>query len=690
MVIQYRPEIDGLRAVAVLSVILFHSGIGVAAGGYVGVDVFFVISGYLIASIILAEISAGRFSLLRFYERRARRILPALLLVTIVATIPAWVVLLPVALHRFGDSVIGVATFTSNFVFWRQQGYFEESSEWSPLIHTWSLGVEEQFYIVFPFLLLLMSRLRRELMFAGLLLCVLGSLALSIWAVDYQSQQKVTSAAFFLLPFRAWELGIGALIAIHQQGQAKFVASRKIGDFLAAGGLGLIVYATLTLDSDSSFPGLSAAVPAIGSALVIVGAGSGTRTARCLSAKPVVFIGLISYSLYLWHQVLMAYWRNVTGRTDFNGATIIGLLGASLALSYLSFRFVEKPFRNKNFLKGRTILGLGAAGLLFVAGVGKVTKQAVKHKEELLAFELSKGGYVYFQNMDERKFMRARLQYDLPDAEAVVMGSSRIMQVGSEELGKSVLNLGVSGASVEDYVSFVPEAIKKVGAHEVYLGADPWLFNENARQERWRSVEGMYRYWSRFMEGCGSILDARSYMDSEGAGERNQIWTTRLYRMVNRRQYWTDNARREEVAKKRFDGFHVYDRRYATKSEAAIEKGFRSILDYSMRNYAMDGASRREYVRLIDCLKRSGMRVVLVLSPYHPRLFEIMREERPEFLRAEMEFRTIAERMGVKIVGSYNGASVGCGAREFYDGMHPRESCMRKVMNEAVAGAMKE
>ncbi len=209
--IAYRPEVDGLRALAVLPVILFHAGFSAFSGGFVGVDVFFVINGYLITGIILAEISGDRFSIVSFYERRARRLLPALFVVMAVTLPFAWAWLLPSDMIDFGESLIAVATFCSNVLFWRESDYFSGDASLKPLLHTWSLAVEEQYYLLFPPLLLLLTRLRTQVMTCVLIIAALASLTMASWGTTHKP-----TAAFYLLPTRGWELLIGALLAIWQ------------------------------------------------------------------------------------------------------------------------------------------------------------------------------------------------------------------------------------------------------------------------------------------------------------------------------------------------------------------------------------------------------------------------------------------------------------------------------------------
>jgi len=265
MTIKYRREIDGLRALAVLSVILFHAGFEVLAGGFVGVDIFFVISGYLIATIIVTDLEDKKFSLLNFYERRARRILPALFLVMLVSIPFAWLWLIPSDLKDFSKSLIAVPLFVSNILFWRESGYFDAAAEFKPLLHTWSLAVEEQYYLVFPLLLIFLWRFKRGFVLFALIGIFVASLALSDWAVDAKP-----AAAFYSLFTRGWELLVGVLVALFLLIRKDFEPSRKSAEFGSLVGLILIFYSIFTFNKLTPFPGLYALFPTIGASLVIL------------------------------------------------------------------------------------------------------------------------------------------------------------------------------------------------------------------------------------------------------------------------------------------------------------------------------------------------------------------------------------------------------------------------------------
>jgi peptidoglycan/LPS O-acetylase OafA/YrhL len=350
----YRREIDGLRALAVLPVIFYHAGFDAFRGGFVGVDVFFVISGYLITSVILADLQTGTFSLVSFYERRARRILPALLLVTAVCIPVAWVVLIPGDLRDFCRSLSAVAVFGSNILFWSESGYFDTAAPLKPLLHTWSLAVEEQFYLLYPLGLLFAWKLGTRWTLRLLAALAVASLGLAHWGALH-----MPSATFFLLPTRGWELLLGALIAFSAAKPRQSEPGRGTREAAAVLGLCLVIAAVFWFDESTPFPSLYALVPTVGTALLILFATPGTMTGRLLGNRWLVGIGLISYSAYLWHHPLFVFARNLAPGDP--GTSMFLLLSiASVGLAFLSWRFVEQPFRRKG-VPGRRIIFSGAA-----------------------------------------------------------------------------------------------------------------------------------------------------------------------------------------------------------------------------------------------------------------------------------------------------------------------------------------
>jgi len=340
--VKYRPEIDGLRALAVVPVILFHAGFHSFSGGFVGVDVFFVISGYLITSIILAELEDGRFSIVNFYERRARRILPVLFFVMAACFPFAWFYLMPVDMKDFIQSLLAVSTFSSNILFWLESDYFDTAAELKPLLHTWSLAVEEQYYIFFPLFLMFTWRMGKAWVLATLVLIFLVSLGMGQWGA-YHSP----TAAFYLLPTRGWELLIGVFAAFYFNRQVPVLTNVWLNNLLSLAGLSLIGFSIFAFDETVPFPGVFALVPTVGTLLIILFAQQGTLVNRMLSLKLFVGIGLISYSAYLWHQPIFAFVK-YTSFTEPSAELMISLCMGIGLLAYLSWRFVEKPFRNKS------------------------------------------------------------------------------------------------------------------------------------------------------------------------------------------------------------------------------------------------------------------------------------------------------------------------------------------------------
>lgn len=359
---RHRSDIDGLRAVSIIPVLLFHAGIAGFDGGFVGVDVFFVISGFLITALIAEEMRQERFSLVRFYERRIRRILPALLVMLLACTVVASALLLPVDFREFSDSLTAAVLSVSNVFFWRQAGYFDEEALMKPLLHTWSLGVEEQFYLAFPLYLMAVLRWGRGRWVAAVLPVALLSLALSVYGLAHKPD-----VAFYLLPTRAWELLVGSLLALGAVPGLRGRLANELGGLL---GLGLIGWSVVTFTEHTPFPGLNALYPCLGAALVIHTGAAGTLVARLLSVRTLVFTGMISYSLYLWHWPVLVFAYYYT-MAPLGAVETAAALAASVALAVLSWRYVETPLRRGGSpIAGRRAFGFAATATMLFVGAG--------------------------------------------------------------------------------------------------------------------------------------------------------------------------------------------------------------------------------------------------------------------------------------------------------------------------------
>jgi peptidoglycan/LPS O-acetylase OafA/YrhL len=504
----YRPDIDGLRAVAVLSILLFHLDVSAFGGGYVGVDIFYVISGYLITTIIIRELAAGEFSIARFYERRVRRILPALV-VTLVATLLAGALMLgPDQFSDLARSAGATTLFGSNFFFYFGAGYFDGPSELKPLLHTWSLAIEEQFYILFPFLLILISSKLSGRYAPWLILIAVLSLAASVIGTGADE-----NAAFFLLPFRGWELLIGSILAL---GVVPQLADKRLLNALSAAGLAMMLFSILAYSSATPFPGIAAAVPTLGTALVIyTGIGNETAVNRLLSARPMVFVGLISYSLYLWHWPAIVYAKLylINEPTDLEK---LAILVATLIVATLSWRFVETPFRDRTFLAPRerlfaTFAAVGAiilgASYVVVANDGFPGRAS---SENLNAQLMADPGWQHWKDCEE-----------LGEEEAEALA---LCTIGVESGSESLLFWGDSHALA--LASAVNASAKRVGVGgriAVRTGCAPLLGIDREGQSSCSEFNAdVLDYLARRPELDTVILAARWALSTNGSRYKNE------------------------------------------------------------------------------------------------------------------------------------------------------------------------
>lgn len=345
-----------------LSVLFFHAGFDHFSGGFVGVDVFFVISGYLITMIILREIEAARFTVAGFYERRVRRIFPALFVVVAFALIAGAAILAPIDLRELGASAAATTVFASNMYFWWRVGYFDGPAHEKPLLHTWSLAVEEQFYLLFPLILVFIARYLRGRYGVLIAACVVVSFFLSLRATATEP-----SAAFYWAPMRAWELMTGALLAV---GAVPAIRNAAVREAAGVAGLLLVLASFVLISAETPFPGVAAVAPVLGTALLIhTGESGDCRINRLLAVRPLVFGGLISYSLYLWHWPLLVYAKFLAIR-ELTTAESAGVLILSFFAAVASWKFVETPFRNREFLRRRSLFAWSAAVMSVVMAAG--------------------------------------------------------------------------------------------------------------------------------------------------------------------------------------------------------------------------------------------------------------------------------------------------------------------------------
>jgi len=675
MNLHYRKEIDGLRSIAVISVVFFHAGFELFKGGFVGVDVFFVISGYLITNIILTEIINNKFSIKKFYERRARRILPALSLVMF-TTIPlAFMFLTRSELSSFLKSLVATSIFFSNIFFWKEAPYFGSEAELKPLLHTWSLSIEEQFYILFPIILIFLWKLKKELIIYFLIITLVSSLLLAELA-----SKNFPNANFYFIFTRAWELAIGATVAFYYTYKKRNNFSKNLNQSFSLIGLATIIISVFLYSNQTYFPGLYALLPTLGTALIIVFANKNTFIGKFLSNKILVTIGLMSYSFYLWHQPLFAFARAYYENINLQIKFLVILL--SLFLAFFSWKFVEKIFRDSQKISSKKIFYFSLSSIIFFVIFGLTTNYyfnatSTGGSETRLAKALSNNKAVYATSMDERFFIKYRIIYNNNNPEMLVIGSSRIMQVSNNISKNKILNLGVSGASIQDHIAITEMALEKFNPKSILLGADPWLFNLNNGQYRWKSLK--YEYDKSLLK-----INSTNYKNFNLVNnivDNLSLWEKileNIYNLINIKQSLQIPLNIENNTKPIIlqDGSRVYG-----KKEKINTKG--RVINYSMSNYKFAEDQLKIYDNFIKHLVlHHKKKVILVLSPYQPNSYEISVKEKPIYLEIEKKFRDLAKENSIKIIGSYDPKKIGCQNKEFYSHDHPTDTCMAKVMSQ--------
>ena len=676
MIIKYRAEIDGLRTLAVIPVIFFHAGFKFFSGGFVGVDVFFVISGYLITTIIIKELNNNTFSIKRFYERRARRILPALLFVILISSIISFVFLTRSELASYFKSVIATLLFFSNFYFYKITPYFRSESDLEPLLHTWSLSIEEQFYIIFPIILLLFHNFFKRYIF---LMLIFGFVA-SLFICQFLALKTGGTLNFYFTFSRAWELALGAICA-HILIYKNLSYSSLIKNLLSTIGIILIVFSIFFFSRQTVFPSFYTLVPTVGTSLIILFADRDTFINKILSIKFLVSIGLISYSLYLWHQPLLAF-----GRIFFDDLSTFKkliLIFLSVLMSIFSYFFIEKIFRDKNKIDFKFYFKTIAITTIFLVLFSHVAYNFFSSKnstEAHLAKLLVNKNAVYVTKMDERKFIKNRIIYENLKPKILVIGSSRIMQISNDNFNKQILNLGVSGASVEDHVAITLMALEKFNVDTILLGVDPWLFNDFANQLGWKSISQEYKNSLKSIQQKSEnfkVIEDKHYRENYFFYEQ---FLEKLYNFLNIRKLdleikenQIDNLTKQVILR---DGKRV------VASKEIEEKIKANVIEYSMYQYKFSHEYYEIYKSFIEHLTDvHNKEVVLVLPPYYLPSYKLSIQAKPFYIDLERKFKKLSKETNIKIIGSYDASSVSCDDDEFYDYMHPKDSCMKKITN---------
>ncbi len=633
MKIAYRPEIDGLRALAVVAVILYHAeihayGLTWFSGGFLGVDVFFVISGYLITKLILLEIrQCGRFDYGRFFERRARRILP-MLFTTMLAALPfAWFTLLPTALTEYARSMLSSVFFGSNiFFYFSTTGYGADTSLLKPLLHTWSLSVEEQFYLTFPFLLVISERYLRKRAPAALILLAAASLSIMAWV-----SRSDPSLAFFMLPSRAWELLAGALLAYSEIKKGTRELPPSSAAFSTAGLL-LIVFAFGALDEETQHPGLATFLPVIGTVLVIRYAGALDLVGRLLSTRLLVGIGLISYSLYLWHYPIFSFSRLSLVYFSLNDKLIA--IALTFVLALLSYRFIEQPFRDRQRFGRKTAIGSMALTAMLLSGIastvdlkeGEFGRYA--HLKSLLADYEPDNEKLLDETWILVDAIKRRAKFEPPDR------TTKVLIVGNSH-SKDLYNVFMTNAGLFTEFGFSRYPMQLADFHQhnkqagnffrsaAYRKADVIFVSTRYLRKRRKAgglsdIEGLEFLAKRtllddkilvvanntvefFWDGTKTLYDSLLWQASADNGKAN----TGFFETVNQRYFLERNKARapsevDEINREIADLAQIYDFTLLKKEDylcdfsrkicfGATDGGHKAFYDYG--HYTMQGAA---------------------------------------------------------------------------------------------------
>jgi peptidoglycan/LPS O-acetylase OafA/YrhL len=457
---EYRPEVDGLRAVAIVPVLLFHAGLSAFAGGFFGVDVFFVISGYLITAQLASSEKSGIALLGNFYHRRIRRLFPAIAIVSLVTAVIAYLIMTPSQLRPLFSSFTSTQVFLQNIYLWQNSGYWDQSLETSPLMHTWSLAVEEQFYLIFPLLFVAKSMRNAKSVLIGVAITIF---VLSFFGALIRFGTSSTGA-FFLLPYRAWELMAGAIVALYQlKGKQFFKTKPNVSRLISNFGMAMIIIAIILGDKSTRHPGLLTLLPVVGTALLIAFGREPSLTSRLLSNKLLVAIGKLSYGLYLWHFPILALWRVDKG-TELNGIETTAAMVLTFACSYLMWKFAETPFRDRVRTSNKYVAFVATTGFVALVSIGIVGQNTVfgkKSNSELALLEA-----------------QARIPTELDnwieiDFESPISGGSMGVTERTSPMGDVVL-LGDSHAgALKDSLSAELEKLNLSGVAFIRAGCPP-------------------------------------------------------------------------------------------------------------------------------------------------------------------------------------------------------------------------
>ena len=676
-----------MRGIAVLGVIFYHSGFSFISGGFIGVDIFFVISGYLITGIILDNLRERVFSIIIFWERRLRRLMPMLIFVLILTYIFGFILLDTNNFSALIESLIASLFSLSNLYFYFKRDYFSSDSSLVPLLHTWSLGIEQQFYFIYPIIIVLIWKYFKKKEHFVLLLLLILFLLLSLFTARINSQ-----ANFYLLPFRAWELLLGSTLFLYKE---KFTSQRfkrrELFSFLGLISMVLPFFLYKNLVDDYGFQMNTVRILSLmGLSILLLNFQNGFIISIVLKNNYLNKIGVTSYSSYLLHQPVFAFVKNLIRQelTHMHSFLLIILI---FLISTFTYRYIEKPFRNKNFLTLRQIYALTFISIVFVTLISYQSLKIIKYqdfpsKEFIVASELVRSNKnVYFDNLNERLFVKELIRSENRNIKNIIVGSSRIMQVANVKERQDTLNLGVSGASLQDLITIVDLSVSELSPDTIIVGLDPWILNANSSQFRYLSLKNDYdiaRTRLNLNEDHNLTLEGRISNPispiKKPLGFEIFTYAYRRINLVSNKSFISENTNPEIISKKRRNGVHVYGLSYINNTENLKKDFVLSNYGYSMQDFEYSDKLANELNIFLEH-HAINHKVIIILTPY---LFIDGADSNSSFkLIKEIEeyYKAVALKLNIQIIGSFDSRFNRCVAIDFYDGMHPKESCFSKL-----------
>jgi hypothetical protein len=511
-----------------------------------------------------------------------------------------------------------------------------------------------------------------------LIIFLVLSFSFCVWASNFTSG----NLNFYFTLSRGWELALGSILSIYLGKKKTELKKNRFSNFLSFLGFFLIFFSVFTFNKESPFPGILSLMPTIGASLVIIYGNKSEFAKKILTNQALVFIGLISYSFYLWHQPLLAFGSLFFENFDTILKIVVILI--SFLLSIFSWKYIEQTFRKKDKINLQIFIRSVFAFILFnlffsFSGISIFNSKSFNSTEALMAKKLSEEPFIFSNRMDERQFIKNRIIFENYKIDALIVGSSRLMQVSNNFYDKKLLNLSVSGASLEDLITITEMALEKFDPDKIILGADPWIFNKFNGQNRWKSLSDKYYQTLKNIEDFKKrekLVDLNFELEKKNSFE-NLI--NKIYEKINLRNLnlvpLDENNQLKQII--RNDGSRIYSKKDIS------DKVIPQVINYSMEKYYFSDEKFKLYEKFIDYLSlRHKKEIILVLSPYHSESYELTLKKIPHYRDIEKKFIIFAKSKSIKIIGSYSMERTECEDYEFYNGDHPKGSCMNKIFKQ--------